>query len=238
VDDVLAITADAGPSDRQLVERTLSGDAEAFAALHRRYFGRIYRIALYRCRNQQDAEDIASETFVKAIAHLGSFRFQGESIFPWLSRIATNLAVDQGRRASGMTLVSLDTPTADSVRALIEGLAAGPGAPDPHALAERAETQAIVRAAVATLPADQGEAVLLRFGSDMPLKEIAAVMGRSEGAIKSLLHRALVNLRKALLTTTGAAEVFGQRRETSAAQHTVDPTSAQARTTEKRYGDL
>lgn len=238
MNDFQAITggAEAGPSDRQLVARTLAGDADAFAQLHRRYFARVYRIALFRCRNQQDAEDIASETFVKAIAHLGSFRFQGESLFPWLSRIATNLALDQGRRASGVTLVSLDTPTADSVRALIEGIA-GVDVPDPHALAERHETQEIVRAAVATLAADQAEAVLMRFGSDMPLKEIAVAMGRTEGAVKSLLHRALVNLRKALLARAGEAETFGLRREAATAQQqATDPASTQARATEKRNG--
>ena len=108
--------------------------------------------------------------------------------------------------------------------------------PDPHALAERHETQEIVRAAVATLAADQAEAVLMRFGSDMPLKEIAVAMGRTEGAVKSLLHRALVNLRKALLARAGEAETFGLRREAATAQQATDPTSTQARATEKRHG--
>lgn len=207
------------PPDKKLVERTLAGDSEAFALLHKRYFGRVYRVALMRVRSAQDAEDIASETFVRAITHLKSFRFQGESIFPWLSRIAANLAADQGRRAAGLPVVSLDTPTADGVRALLEAL---PGAPDPFELADRNETQQLVRAAVAALPADQSEAILMRFGSDMPLKEIAAAMGRTEGAIKSLLHRALVNLRKSLVSGVQDAEAFGQRR---AAQHNVAPTT-------------
>jgi hypothetical protein len=137
-------------------------------------------------------------------------------------------------------VVSLDTPTADGVRALLEAL---PGAPDPFELADRHETQQIVRAAVAALPADQSEAVLMRFGSDMPLKEIAAAMGRTEGAIKSLLHRALVNLRKSLVSGVQDAEAFGQRRAASAAHQNVDPTtsthSATNSTTDntsRRYG--
>ena len=226
---------DAEPSDRKLVERTLAGETEAFAVLHRRYFARIYRLALFRCKSVQDAEDIASETFVRATLHLRSFRFQGDSLYPWLSRIATNLAADQGRKAAGVTLVSLDSPTADNVRALIEGLA-GENAPDPHDLAERHETQALVRAAVAALPTNQAEAVLLRFGSDMPIKEVALALNISEGAVKSLLHRALVNLRKALLSQTGEAEAFGQRRTTLTTK--TEPTPTVRQTTEKRYGNL
>lgn len=226
---------DAEPSDQKLVERTLAGETEAFAVLHRRYFARIYRLALFRCKSVQDAEDIASETFVRATLHLRSFRFQGDSLYPWLSRIATNLAADQGRRAAGVTLVSLDSPTADNVRALIEGLA-GENAPDPHDLAGRHETQAIVRAAVAALPVNQAEAVLLRFGSDMSIKEVALALNISEGAVKSLLHRALVNLRKALLLQTGEAEAFGQRRTTLTAK--VEPTPTSQQTTEKRYGNI
>lgn len=219
------------PSDRTLVERTLAGDSSAFAALHKRYYARVYRLALMRCRSAQDAEDVASETFVRAITHLKSFRFQGESLFPWLSRIASNLAADQGRRAAGMPLVSLDGPTAEGVRSLLEAL---PGAPDPFELADRHETQQLVRAAVAALPADQAEAVLMRFGSDLPLKEIALAMNRTEGAIKSLLHRALVNLRKSLVSEVQDAEAFGVRRAAAAQTEQQQPTQGAANTTNKR----
>lgn len=195
-------------SDRRLVERTLTGDREAFALLHRRYYGRVYRLALVRCRSAQDAEDVASETFVRAISHLSSYRFQGETLFPWLSRIASNLMVDQGRRQHGASFVSLDGgDAAEGVRALIEGLKSD--APDPHALAERQEAQALVRAAIAALPGDQADAILLRFAGDMPLKEIALAMNRTEGAIKSLLHRALVNLRRSLTSGEVDTAVFG-----------------------------
>ena len=73
---------DQDATDRVLVAQALSGNGEAFAALHRRYYARVYRLALLRCRSVADAEDVASETFVRAIAHLPAFRFQGESLFP------------------------------------------------------------------------------------------------------------------------------------------------------------
>jgi RNA polymerase sigma-70 factor (ECF subfamily) len=196
-------------TDQELVGRTLAGDADAFAALHRRYYARVYRFALLRCHNPADAEDIAAETFLRAITHLPAFRFKGESVLPWLSRICANLVTDAFRQRSSPT-VSLDTPTAEGVRALLEGLTGN--APDPHALAERHEVRELVRAAVRSLPPDQADAVLLRFGGDLPLKEIGAALGKSEGAVKALLHRAMIGLRKRLLEGAREAEVFENLR--------------------------
>jgi RNA polymerase sigma-70 factor (ECF subfamily) len=221
--------------DRRLVERTLAGDVDAFAVLHRRYFARIYRLALFRCQSPSDAEDIASETFVRAIAHLPAFRFRGDSLFPWLSRICSNLAADLGRRrAPAGVLVSLDAPAAEGLRALLEGVAGD--APDPYDIAERHEAQALIRAAIAGLPPDQCDAVLLRFLGDMSLKEIAHALGKTEGAIKALLHRAMIGLRKALLTGAREAEVFSHLRKgvvtpvTTSGRPTAAPAAATAAT--------
>jgi len=235
IEEIQTLNSANEPSDRVLVERTIAGDMNAFTQIHRRYYARIYRLAIYRTRNVQDAEDIAAETFVKAIAHLSSFRFQGESLFPWLSRIATNLAADQGRKAAGMSFLSLDSTTAEQVRSLLESVA-GTESPDPYALAERAETQALVRAAVAALPGDQAEAIVLRFGSDMPLKEIGVALNRTEGAIKSLLHRGLVNLRKSLITSASDVAAAQEWRQTTNEQTAPTITAAQA--TKKRYEHL
>ncbi len=224
--------ADAALSDRELVRKTLAGDQNAFAVLHRRYYARVYRLALFRCRNAQDAEDAASETFVRAITHLGTFRFSGESLFPWLGRICTNYIADQARRGGKTTLVSIDAATVDGVRSLLDGLASD--APSPHELAERTETQALMRNAVTGLPRDQQEAILLRFGADMPLKEIAIEMNKTEGAIKSLLHRATANLRKALLSGAQEAEVFAQYRSEAA---TTKPAPAE-QATQSYHGSL
>jgi RNA polymerase sigma-70 factor, ECF subfamily len=203
-------------SDKWLVQETLAGNKDAFSVLHRRYYARIYRLALFRTRSATDAEDIAAETFVKAITHLASYRFQGTTLFPWLARIASNLVVDMTRRQSGMAAVSLDSTTSGQLRALIEGLPSS--APDPYALAERQETQALVRNAILGLPREQSEAVLLRYLGDLTLKEIADAMGKTEGAIKSLLHRALANLRHRLVEGEQEAAQFGARRAQITAQ--------------------
>ncbi|GAB4461670.1 MAG: hypothetical protein OHK0029_27340 [Armatimonadaceae bacterium] len=198
------------------MERTLAGDTEAFAVLHRRYYSRIYRLAFFRTRSSADAEDIASETFVKAISYLPTYRFQSESLFPWLARIASNLVSDLGRRQKGVTAISLDGTTDNDLRALIEGIPSN--APDPQMLAERMEVQALVRDAIARLPRDQEEAILLRYLGELSLRDIATTMGRSEGAIKSLLHRGLVNLRRTLATGLSEAEQFATRRTQANAQ--------------------
>ena len=211
-------------SDTWLVEQTLAGNADAFAVLHGRYYQRVFRLALVKCRTRADAEDVASETFVRAITHLGSYRFQSPSLLPWLLKIAANLAADMGRRNSGAAFVSLDSSgsageAVGGVRAYLE-LASD--APDPHALAARHETQALLKAAVLDLPPEQSEAVLLRFGAELSLKEIAHTMNKTEGAIKSLLHRALLRLRRDLIGGAQEAAIFGhvgsQAAETETAQ--------------------
>jgi RNA polymerase sigma-70 factor, ECF subfamily len=217
-------------SDRVLVERTLAGDSEAFSQLHRRYYARVFRHALFRCRTNADAEDVAAETFVKAVHYLPQYRFQGESLLPWLCRIATNLVIDQGRRAHGQAPLSLES-AADDVRALMENL--HDSGPSPHELAERHETQALIRAAVATLPSDQADAILLRFGGDLSIQEIATALGRTEGAIKSLIHRGLVNLRKTLLEEAVRSGVIEQRRRGSLSEAALQNTEVPVK---KRYG--
>jgi RNA polymerase sigma-70 factor (ECF subfamily) len=215
-------------TDRDLASRTLQGDRKAFATLHKRYYARIFRLSLFRCRSQADAEDIASETFVRAIAHLPGYRFQGESLYPWLSRIANNLVADLGRKNAGAITLSLDTASAEGVRAYLENLPGG--APDPHVLAERQEMQESLRAAISRLSADQSEAVLLRFGGDLSLKEIGSAMNKSEGAIKSLLHRALIHLRRELISTEQEAVKFQHWRRTT--------TESEPTRTVSAYGDF
>ena len=204
----------ADASDKRLVEQTLAGNKDAFAVLHKRYYQRVYRLALVRCRTAQDAEDVASETFVRAITHLSGYRFQSESLLPWLLRIAANLAADTGRKVAQQGFVSLDSGPGTSagdavngVRSYLETIESD--GPDPHTLAARRETQALLKAAILALPPDQSEAVLLRFGADLPLKEIAQTMNKTEGAIKSLLHRALVGLRRGLVGGQHEAAIFG-----------------------------
>lgn len=192
------MTSDDG--DRGLVEQIQAGDVRAFEALHRRYHARIYRFAYMRLGNAEDAADVAATTFVKALNRIGSFEFRrGGTIYPWLHQIASNCVIDAVRdRPPGGTL-SLDAQAAEDVDSFLEYLPAdGPSQQD---LVERDEVRQLVRAAINVLPADQARAVTLRFLDDQPIREIAGALNRSEGAVKSLLHRALQGMRQHLRHT-------------------------------------
>jgi RNA polymerase sigma-70 factor (ECF subfamily) len=187
-------------SDKVLVERMKAGDAVAFGTLHRRYYPKIYRLALLKTNHPDDAADIASDTFCKALDNLQKqpYEFRRcDSLYPWLHRIASNLIIDRARSRPPGGEVSLDATTADEVGSFLECLP--DTGPSPQDLVERKEVQALVRQAVTRLPADQGEAITYRFLGDLSIKEIARALDRSEGAVKSLLHRALVSLRQGIL---------------------------------------
>jgi RNA polymerase sigma-70 factor (ECF subfamily) len=186
-------------SDRALVGRVKAGDIHAFTTLHRRYYAKIYRLAYLKTGNAEDAQDVASETFCRAYQNLRDktrpYEFRRcESLYPWLHRIAHNYIVDQMRARPPGSTVSLDAPTSDEVSTFLEQLP--DQGPSPQELVERGEVQEFVRRAIDQLPADQARAVVFRFLGDLSIKEIAREMDRTEGAVKSLLHRALCALRQ------------------------------------------
>ena len=196
-----------GLSDAALVAAAQRGDVKAFGTLHTRYYTRIYHLAYLKTNNVQDAEDVASETFVRALAHLSRYRAKDEdaSIYPWLHRIAVNLIVDGSRRRPPSGVVSLDAPVVAGIRTLLASALPSAG-PTPHEIAERHEVQQVVRAAIAALPEDQSDVLVYRYLGDLSLREIAPLLGRSEAAAKSLLHRAVVNVRREIERRVDAVE--------------------------------
>jgi RNA polymerase sigma-70 factor (ECF subfamily) len=185
-------------SDRALVERVKRGDRSAFEALHRRYYPKIYRLAYLKTGNADDAQDIASDTFCRALVNLPQYQFRRcDSLYPWLHRIAYNLVVDLSRARPPGGVVSLDAAASEELTAYLEQLPET--GPSPQELAERKELAALVRHAIQQLPNDQCDAVCYRFLADLSIKEIAYALNRSEGAVKSLLHRALVSLRREMM---------------------------------------
>lgn len=203
-------------SDRALVGRVKAGDATAFTTLHRRYYPKIYRFAYLRTGSSEDAADIASETFCRAMQRLAAFEFRrGDSLYPWLHQIAGNLVIDQARARPAGRVLSLDAQLAEDLESFLNCLA--DEGPTAHDLLEAKEIHALVREAVEHLPADQARAIQFRFFADLSIRDIAKEMDRSEGAIKSLLHRALQGLRDRLkeAAATRSAEVAQQHQERS-----------------------
>lgn len=157
-------------------------DRAAFAPLYERYVDQIFAYVLTLTRDREMAEDITAATFARAIEDLPRFEFRGVPYSAWLYRVAANLVHRQRRRRGWVELAPFVPDDA----------------PGPDELAEAEDRAATVRSAVALLPDDQRQAVLLRFGGELRNREIADVMGRSEGAVKLLTFRALTTLRRRL----------------------------------------
>ncbi len=208
-------------SDAALVLAAQQGDGEAFAKLHTRYYRRIYHLAYLKTNNASDAEDVASETFIRALAGLRRYRFGSgggtPSLYPWLHRIAVNLVIDSARQRPPSGIVSLDAPVVRGMRALLADQSAGDSAPpSPQEIVERHEVQQLVRSAIAALPPDQGDALIFRFLGELSAQEMAPLLGRSEAAVKSLLHRATVALRAEIGRRLEAVERLEEGRERAA----------------------
>jgi len=160
----------------------------AFTALYRAHLRDVYSYAYYRIGNHHDAEDLTEQTFLQAWRHFERARAEsdGRPLRPWLIRIAHNLAANYYRDRARRPQTGLED--ADIVSA-------------PHEteqLVEGREELRDVLEGVAALPDDRREALIMRFALGMDNREIARALGRSEGATKVLLHRAIKQLEGAL----------------------------------------
>ncbi len=173
-------------SDSTLIARAKK-DPEAFGALYERYVDKIYSYICYRVGNDQDAEDLTARTFYRALDHFPSYEDRGAPFSAWLYRIAHNLVANWHRDHSRRKMISLDD--------LVLRAPQGKG---PDAQAERSDEDDVMLAAVRGLAPDRQQLIILKHVEDMTNAEIGEVMGRTEGAIKSLYHRTLVTLREDL----------------------------------------
>lgn len=157
-------------------------DRAAFGALYRRYLDRVYGYAFYLLGDHHDAEDATERTFLAALDAIGRFRDEGASFRSWLFRIAHNQIANALRGRARRRTSSLD--------GALEPAAEG----DPATLAGKADDARRVRRALAELSDDRRQVVVLRFVDGLSAREIGAVLGRSEGAVRVLQHRALREL--------------------------------------------
>jgi len=171
-------------SDSALIARAKE-DPEAFGILYERYVNRIYNYIYYRTGNHQDAEDLTARTFYRALKHISRYVDRGAPFSAYLYRIAHNVVANWHRDTSRRQIISLDD--------LIVGTLKRDG---PASLAEEREEQDLLLDAARRLPPERQQLLILKFVEQMRNAEIAEVMGRTEGAIKSLYHRTLVALRE------------------------------------------
>jgi RNA polymerase sigma-70 factor (ECF subfamily) len=172
-----------------IVARAQGGDADAFGELYDRYVDVVYRYIYYRVSNQTLAEDLTSETFIRALRRITSYTWQGRDFGAWLVTIARNLIADHFK--SGR--YRLEVATSDLVEAGADRSEEGP---ENEVLT--GITNAALLDAVKSLNAEQQECISLRFLQGMSVAETAAIMGKNEGAIKALQYRAVKSLSRLL----------------------------------------
>jgi RNA polymerase sigma-70 factor (ECF subfamily) len=158
---------------------------EAFGVIYERYVSQIYRYIYYRTGNKQDAEDLTARTFYRALEKLAYYEDRGAPFTAWLYRIAHNLVANWLRDRGRHPEVALDSV-----------VLSGGKRQDPHAEAVTTEEREILMERVRRLAPDRQQLLVLKFIEEMTNREIGEVMGRTEGAIKSLYHRTLVALRE------------------------------------------
>jgi RNA polymerase sigma-70 factor (ECF subfamily) len=174
------------PDERDLVRRAGS-DAVAFGELYERHVKRIYNYIYYRTGNHHDAEDLTERVFQRALRHVDRYEDKGVPFSAWLYRIAHNLVANWHRDRSRKPLVPLDE------RLFV---ARAGGHPESQAI-DREEIE-VLMSCVRRLPEDRQQLLILKFVEKMSNAEIGEIMGRTEGAIKSLYHRTLNALRDEL----------------------------------------
>ncbi len=178
--------------ESSLIRLAQAGDREAFHCLFEAYREKIFGLAFNYLKNLEDAEDVLQETFVRAYRHLGRFnRDESASLSGWITRIGVNCCMDSFRKRK------MRTRSAEGMSA-VEG-AADPGRDaDPEYYRELQEVRERLDAIVEEFPARQRMAFSLRHHQDFKVREIAAALGCSEGAVKTMLFRSFEAIKKRL----------------------------------------
>jgi RNA polymerase sigma-70 factor, ECF subfamily len=168
-----------------------------FTELYRAHLRDVYSYAYYRIGNHHDAEDLTEQTFLQAYRHFERAQREsnGRPLRPWLIRIAHNLAANYYRDRSRRPVTQLDDAAIISAPQDTEEMVQG-----------REEVMEVLKG-VSELPDDRREALIMRFALDMDNREIARALGRSEGATKVLIHRAIKQLEQGLEEASDEAGV-------------------------------
>lgn len=170
-----------------LVQAAQQGDGQAFGQLYDQYVDSVFRFIYYRVNDRALAEDFTSETFLRALRRISSINYQGRDIGAWFITIARNIVFDHTKSAR----YRLELTTGD----VIEGNEVDAG---PELAVLTNLTNARLLEAVNSLGDEQKECIVLRFLNGLSVAETASVMGKNDGAIKALQHRAVKRLASVL----------------------------------------
>ncbi|WP_230205138.1 sigma-70 family RNA polymerase sigma factor [Parafrankia elaeagni] len=186
--------------DADLVQRARRGEREAFGQIYDRYADFVYRFAFYRVGgNRAVAEDVVSETFLRALTRISTFEWQGRDIGAWLVTIARNHIVDLARSGRAR----LEFPAADLFTTAESGVGLRTSVPGPEDTVLSALSLRDLLQAVSSLGSEQRECVTLRFLEGLSVRETAQAMNKKEGAVRALQLRAVRALARSLPTSRG-----------------------------------
>jgi RNA polymerase sigma-70 factor (ECF subfamily) len=172
--------------EKDLIERAIMGESSAFGSLYDKYQPNIYRFVLIKVGRREDAEDITHQAFLHAWQHIRTYTHRGFPFSSWLYRIARNKVIDHYRtRGREPYLEELDAESFVEETSL-------------HVTLDVRMTLARVHRALKHLKGDQQDVIVMRFVEDLSVKETAAALGKSEGAIKLIQHRAIKELKNVL----------------------------------------
>jgi RNA polymerase sigma-70 factor, ECF subfamily len=174
--------------DSNLLRRARSRDQDALAEIHDRYYPAIYRYLAFRVSDSQTAEDLVSEVFVRFLNAVSDASNPPNTLRGWLYGAASNVLKEHYRQQGRVDLSELGDALPDTASAA------------PESSVMNKERRAELRSALGDLTDDQQNVLALRFGFGLPIKEVAEVVNKSEGSVKMLQVRAIMNLTKRLST--------------------------------------
>lgn len=180
--------------EQSLVEQARAGDPGAFALLYDRYVQKIYSYIVVRIGDSDAAQDLTADVFLKALESLDSFRWRGHPFSAWLFSIAHNQVVDHLRKRERRRHL----PLLDEALQIADDM-------EPLHMVEKQISRQQLLAAMARLTEIQREVIALRFAAELPIAQVARVLGISEEAVKARQHSALNALRRIMAAETGGA---------------------------------
>lgn len=197
--EVPEMAFDEQTDDQALVRATLDGHRDAFDLIVERYRRSVYQVCFRFVGNHEDASDLAQDAFIRAYRALGKFKGDA-ALGTWLYRIAVNVSLNRLalKRPPHESLDAGPGPRAEGAMASERRVLEDMNGERPDEPAMRAERAAIVKAAIAQLPAKQRATLILRVYHELPHEEIAQALGSSVGAVKANFFHALRNLKRLL----------------------------------------
>lgn len=175
-----------GEAEAALIEASIGGDVQAFARLYDRYMERVFKFVYYRVGRRLDAEDLTQEVFLNAWKAVRRYRQTGASFIAWLFTIAHNLVVSFYRKRKDESYPEDLEPVAPDSDA------------DPEGEVMSRHDRLAVRRAVLQLRPEQQQVIVMRFIEDLTYGDIAAALGKKEGTVRVIQHRALAELHRLL----------------------------------------